>query len=152
MSEAAEVIDLGQRLPTEAEIKSAAEAAEAIARACEKNSGQLPFLDEAGQQVHLSPALCELVIDVLGHVTKGEMVTVVATGALLSTQQAADMLNVSRPFVSRLLKADEMNFIQVGTHRRIKLEDLMEYKRKRDQGRREAIDEIVGIGQELEEN
>ena len=98
----------------------------------------------------LSPSLCELITDVLGHVARGEMVTVVSTGALLSTQEAADLLNVSRPFVSKLLKEDEMEFVQVGTHRRIKLTDLMKYKNDRDSRRKQALCDISDLGQELD--
>lgn len=152
MSETAEIINLSNRLPTASEIRNAADAAEAIARAGAVNGGLLPFLDETGSPVSLSASLCDLVVDVLGHVARGEMVTIVSTGALLSTQEAADLLNVSRPFISKLLKNGEIDCVQVGTHRRVKLTDLMAYKDSRDQSRNQALQEIIDIGQELEAN
>ena len=149
MSETAEIFSLNNRLPTDAEIRSASEAAEAIARACARNGGSLPFTDDNGAQVALSASLCELITDVLGHVSRGEMVTVVSTGALLSTQEAADLLNVSRPFLVGLLKNGDIDYVTVGTHRRVKLNDLMEYKRNRDVQRKEALQVISDLGQEM---
>lgn len=149
MSEAAEIYSLSNRLPTDAEIRSASEAAEAIARACARNGGSLPFLDDSGHEVALSASLCDLITDVLGHVSRGEMVTVVSTGALLSTQEAADLLNVSRPFLVGLLKNGDIDYITVGTHRRVKLNDLMEYKKNRDAERKQALQEISDLGQEM---
>lgn len=151
MSNTADVYDLSRRLPTDAEVKSAAEAAEAIARASSSNGGQLPFRDENGDELFLSRSLCELITDVLGHVAKREMVTIVSTGALLSTQEAADMLNVSRPFVSKLLSEGKMDFIPVGTHRRIELNELMRYKMERDNRRAKALDRVAELGEDLGE-
>ncbi len=150
MGDKAEIFDLGSRLPTESEIRSAADAAEAIARACDQNGGALPFTDDQGRSVLLSHSLCSLITDVLGHVARGEMVTIISTGALLSTQEAADILNVSRPFLVKLLKSGEIDYVLVGSHRRVKTEDLMRYKAKRDNEQKDALDLIVSIGQDMD--
>ncbi len=151
MAQQAEVIDLSHRLPTDAEVRSAEEAVEAIAKACALHRGALPLETADDTEVFLSPALCDLITDVLSHVAKGEMVTIVSTGALLSTQQAADMLNVSRPFVSKLIKEDKLRHIKVGTHRRIELDELIRYKNERDKKRRTALDDLSLLSREFED-
>ena len=68
----------------------------------------------------------------------------------LSTQQAAAMLNVSRPYLIGLLEADKIPFRKVGRHRRVRFEDLMDYKRRDDRSRRAAADELTKLSEELE--
>ena len=69
--------------------------------------------------------------------------------AELTTQQAADMLNVSRPYLIGLLESGKISFRKVGRHRRIKFEALMEYKRQDDLERRAAADDLTDLSEEL---
>ena len=146
MDNAAEVVDLTRRLPTHEEIASAAEAATALANARADNGG-LIIRNDGGEAVRLAPAIADIMIDLLGHVARGDMVTLVPTGALLTTQQAADMLNVSRPHLSKLLKQGEIPYIPVGSHRRVKHADLITYKKRRDATRMAALEELARLGQ-----
>ncbi|WP_278314786.1 helix-turn-helix domain-containing protein [Lolliginicoccus levis] len=91
----------------------------------------------------------ELLAMVLAHLGAGRSVSVVPHNAELTTQQAADMLNVSRPFLIGLLKAGEIEYRTVGTHRRVSAAAVMDYKRQDDQKRREAADGLTRLGQEL---
>ncbi|MEU7832771.1 MULTISPECIES: helix-turn-helix domain-containing protein [unclassified Nonomuraea] len=86
---------------------------------------------------------------VLAQAAEGRGVTVIPSHAELTTQQAADMLNVSRPYLIKLLEAGEMPFRLIGKHRRITYEDLQEYKRRDDVKRRTAADQLAALGQEL---
>ena len=149
MANAAPVADLTHRLPTPEEIQSAAEAATALANAKTSN-GSLLIGGADGHAVRIAPAISELIVDLLGHVARGDMVTLVPTGAMLTTQQAADMLNVSRPHLSSLLKKGDIPFIPIGSHRRVKFVDLIAYKERRDAARNTALDELARLGQEFD--
>ncbi|MEP4962175.1 MAG: excisionase family DNA-binding protein [Roseobacter sp.] len=74
---------------------------------------------ENGDPVKIPPAVDELIIALLGHVSDGNMVTLVPVGTMLTTQEVADMLNVSRPHLTKLLKKGQMKFEEVGKHRRV---------------------------------
>lgn len=149
MPGAANVTDLTQRLPTSDEIESAAEASRALAHV-QSASGSLMLSGENGDQVQLAPAISDLIVNLLGHVASGNMVTLVPTGAMLTTQQAADILNVSRPFLSKLLKEGQIPHVPVGSHRRVMFEDLMTFKEQRDSTRKAALDELADLGQEFD--
>jgi excisionase family DNA binding protein len=144
-----EAFDLTKRLPTPDESMSAAEAAAALARAFDKDRG-LTIPVGSGEEVHLEPAVAAMMIDLLGVLARNNMVTIVPTGAELTTQQAANMLNVSRPYLSRLLKQGRIKFVQVGSHRRVPFTALMEFKAERDAGRKQALDDLARLGQEFD--
>lgn len=86
---------------------------------------------------------------ILAQVAEGRGVQVMPSHAELTTQQAADMLNVSRPYLIGLLEAGAIPYRLVGRHRRIRHDDLMEYKRRDSVKRRAAADELSELGQEL---
>ncbi|MFR9726226.1 helix-turn-helix domain-containing protein [Streptomyces sp. MS19] len=91
----------------------------------------------------------DLLATILAHMAAGRGVSVVPTNAELTTQQAADLLNVSRPFLIGLLKAGEIEYRTVGTHRRITASSLIAYMREDDRRRREAADELTRLGQDM---
>ncbi|MBB6118452.1 helix-turn-helix domain-containing protein [Nocardiopsis algeriensis] len=110
----------------------------------------VPVLVEDSQEELLLPReAVELLAGVLAHMAAGRGVSVVPDHAELTTQQAADMLNVSRPYLIGLLQAGEIDYRKVGTHRRIQASSLMEYMRRDDQRRREAADELSAMTREL---
>jgi excisionase family DNA binding protein len=90
-----------------------------------------------------------LLAKILGFLANGEGVNVIPDLAELTTQQAAEFLNVSRPYLIRLLESGEIPFRLVGTHRRVRFRDLSEYNSRDDLTRRRAADELTKLTQEL---
>jgi excisionase family DNA binding protein len=90
-----------------------------------------------------------LLADILAQMARGNAVTLIPVNAELTTQQAADILNVSRPFLIKLIEDGQIPYRKVGTHRRIRFEDLMVYKRDIDNKRRDVLADLVSEAQEL---
>jgi excisionase family DNA binding protein len=101
------------------------------------------------EPVVLPAAVVRLLGALLTELAKGNAVTLMPHHAELTTQEAADLLNVSRPFLVGLLEDGQLPFHKVGTHRRVRFSDLMLYKRRRDAESEQALREIAAISQEL---
>ncbi|MGP4022291.1 excisionase family DNA-binding protein [Actinomadura sp. 3N407] len=86
---------------------------------------------------------------ILAQAAEGRGISVIPSRAELTTQQAADLLNVSRPYLIGLLEAGTIPYRMVGRHRRITAEAVLDYKRRDDLERRTAADDLAALGQEL---
>ena len=137
--------ELGARLPSANE-KAAANQLRQILAADTK----LRVLDEerGNAEITLTPGLSSLLMELLRYIGSGDAVTLVPVSQMLTTQQAADILNVSRPFLISLLEKGDMEFTLVGRHRRIKAETLFSYKRIRDGKRGKALSNLAELDAE----
>ena len=97
--------------------------------------------DSAGRRVELPASVFRVLVDVVQALARGQSVAVLHYDEELTTQQAADLLQVSRPYLVRLLEEGQIPYHQVGTHRRIYLRDLLAYKEQRDR-RRASLREL----------
>src|SRR5262245_56502936 len=125
----------GDRLPSADERAAANQLRQILASHAGEGSGQkLRVLDENNQpaEIVLAPALSQLLMELLRHIGSGDAVTLVPVSEDLTTQQAADVLNVSRPYLVSLLERGEIEHHMVGRHRRIRAEHLFKYKKRRD--------------------
>ncbi|QDZ06399.1 helix-turn-helix domain-containing protein [Sphingomonas panacisoli] len=136
--------ELGARLPSASE-QAAANQLRQIIAAHATGGTTLRVLDDdkKASEITLTPALSSLLMEVLRHVGRGDAVTLVPVSQMLTTQQAADILNVSRPYLISLIDKGAIAHHLVGRHRRIRAQDLFAYKKARDGKRQGALDALA---------
>lgn len=132
----------------------AAEAARSLAPLLGRKKGKSQHVTvvadgEREARVVVPRAAFELFVRILGEMANGNAVTIVPVHAELTTQQAAELLNVSRPFMVKLLETGKIPFRMVGTRRRVRFEDLVRYKQQDDVEREKVIDELTAEAQRL---
>lgn len=124
------------QLPSKGEQASAAKAASALASlpGSDSQTMLIQVVDEKGKPHHLAiPAIAlRLMKEALGEVAKGNAVKLMPVKAELTTQEAAEMLGISRPSFVRLIEGGAIPFTRIGRHRRVRLEHLVAYKDRRD--------------------
>ena len=139
------------RLPDKVEIKNAEQLRAIVASQIKEGEPTtLSLALESGevQAVTLAPALTASLLEVLRFVSSGRGFRMIPVEAELTTQQAADLLNVSRPFLVKCLEQGEIPFVKTGRHRRIRADDLFSYKEKRDASRSKALSDLARIDAE----
>jgi excisionase family DNA binding protein len=133
---------------TREDAKLANESRRKLARYLQRNL-KLQVAGKAGEAITLPAAAVRLLVRMLSEMALGHAVSLVPVRAELTTQQAAEAMGVSRPFLVKLLDEGRIPFRKVGTHRRVLLSDLMAYRRKNDRQRLSAINELAAQAQEL---
>lgn len=104
--------------------------------------------DEA--RVTLPGKVLEHLQKILQSMAEGKTVSLIDNDEELTTQEAADILNTSRPYLVKLLESGEIPFTKVGKHRRVRFEDLNAYKKKRQREREHRLKELAKQAQELD--
>lgn len=105
--------------------------------------------DQPSHSVRLPASALRLLDEILSELALGNAVQVVPIHAELTTQEGADLLNVSRPHLVKLLDQQVIPHTRTGRHRRVKFADLMAYKQRREAESRQALDELAEQAQQL---
>ena len=136
--------------PSPEERKQAAESSRQLAAIIGKGDGAKILVIDGKEEITLPIAALSMLRDILAYMAEGESIALVPQDAVLTTQQAADFLNVSRPYFVKLLDNDKLPYRMVGTHRRVLFSDLMDYKKQSMIDRRNAVDALTAEAEELE--
>lgn len=142
--------EIGSRLPSQMEMDAVNQLRKILASQSdgETRLRLLVARNEVSTEVVLTPHMSRLLMEMLRHIGRGDPATLVPIGQMLTTQQAADFLNVSRPYLVGLIEGGAIPFSTVGRHRRINAEDLFEYKRIRDGERAAALEDVARVDAE----
>lgn len=111
--------------------------------------GCVRLVSAAGHEYELPESAARLLAEAVHALARGEAVSVVPIHKALTTQQAADLLNISRQYLVRMLDRGDIPFHKVGAHRRIAFDDLMSYKRRRERERQRGFAELAELSQQL---
>jgi excisionase family DNA binding protein len=139
--------------PSEAEQEVARESSRQLASALEAAKDfrlQVTTGKRTSEALVIPPAAVRLLFHILTEMARGNAVTLVPIHAELSTQQGAELLSVSRPFLVKLLDAGEIPCRKVGSHRRVLFQDLMAYKKRVDADRSKVLEELAAQAQDLD--
>lgn len=141
-------------LPSDSEVELARISSRVLASLNLKKTETVDISLETGNHHHnfvtLPLSAFKLLVNILTQMAEGNAVTLIPVHAELTTQEAADILNVSRPFLIRLLEEKKIPFRKVGTRRRVLFQDIVDYKAKIDAARRKTLDELAKEAQELD--
>lgn len=106
-------------------------------------------IETAGERHIISRDLTTVIARAAALLAEGKRVSVFSEDEMLSTQQAADRLNVSRQYLTRLIDRGDLPSIRVGTHRRVAAKDVAAFKKQRDAKRAQDLDELTALSEQL---
>lgn len=112
-------------------------------------SASLKLIGAGGKEISLPDSILRLVYEAMVSAASGKRLRLVEEDEEVSPEKAAEFLQVSRPYLVRLLDSGEIPFHYVGTHRRITMSDLIEYKRKRKIKSKEALERMTELSEEM---
>jgi excisionase family DNA binding protein len=139
-------------IPSENDQKLAAESRLALEPLVETTHSlhvQLLDSDTPNRAMSIPAPAVRMLSRILEEMAKGNAMTLIPANAMLSTQEAADLLNVSRPFLVQLLEAGRIPYQRLGSHRRVRIDDLMSFKASSDANREDALRQLTEQAQEL---
>jgi excisionase family DNA binding protein len=139
------------QLPTAEDVQKAKESSRKLAKYSDADRVQLSIKANNGatDELILPGHAFQLLLDILSEMSRGNAISVMPIHAELSTQEAANILNVSRPFFVGLLDDGTIPHRKVGSHRRVLAKDVIEYKQSIDNARQQTLDKLAAESQEL---
>lgn len=109
---------------------------------------QAKLVGANGEKINIPEPIYQVLVQVVHAMASGKAISIIPQQQELTTQQAAEYLNVSRPYLIKLLEQGEIPHIKVGSHRRVRFDDLMNYKQQRDIKRDQLLTELTQMSQE----
>lgn len=150
MAQAFKISDQTTPPPSDKDMEIAAESSRLLAALIGRGEKAQIRIVDGDQDITVPVSAMRMLVDILAHMAEGEAVALIPQHAELTTQQAADFLNVSRPFFVKILEEGKLPFHKVGSHRRVYFRDLVAYKEKSMEERRKTLDELAAQAQELD--
>lgn len=140
-------------IPSANEVALARDSSRSLAKTLPKKKNQVKIRvigdGEKEADIIVPASALKLLVSLLTEMAQGNAVTIMPLHAELTTQQAADLLNVSRPFFIKLLKDEKIPFRKVGRHRRIAARDVMTFKHIQEKVSEIAMDNLAAEAQKL---
>ncbi|MFZ0565160.1 MAG: helix-turn-helix domain-containing protein [Chlamydiales bacterium] len=141
-------------MPTPHDIEAALHSSKELAALLPKSGEKgVEFVVRRGKQEYelvIPAGAIRLLLSILTQMSEGNAVTLIPINKELTTQEAADLLHVSRPFLVRLLESGDISYHKVGTHRRVKLTELLAYKKKMEDENQKIREELTREAQEFD--
>jgi len=136
--------------PSKEERRVAMESYNALAEVLEQLHTENPEIEieETQDRIKVPLKALKLLAKILQETSKGRPISIIPTATEMTTQAAADFLGCSRPHLIKLLDQGEINYTKVGRHRRIKFEDLVDYKKRMKAEQEKLIIEIMQADEE----
>ena len=137
-------------LPTQDEVEQAKVSSRTLSKYASADRVQLAIRASNGESedLVLPGHVIELLLSALAEISKGNAISIIPHHQEVSTQEAADLLNVSRPHLVSLLEKGDMPFRKVGAHRRVLLTDVLAYREQIEAKRKQALDELAALSQQ----
>jgi len=132
-----------------AQVVALSKALEGMVQPRARKAPECRLVGPGGKAIPLPESVFFMLERVVEVMARGDSITLVPVGREVTTQQAADILNVSRQYFVRLLEGERIPYRKTGKHRRLKIEDVLAFKDKRDRDRRAGLRELSQTTQEL---
>lgn len=138
------------RRPSKEEQKTAMESYDALASTIEQIHSDYPEIEieETNERIKIPLHALKLLAKILKETSQGKPISIVPLATEITTQAAAELLGCSRPHVVKLLEEGKINFTKIGKHRRIKYQDVVEYKKQLKANQRKLLSEIMKADEE----
>ncbi|BAZ15668.1 hypothetical protein NIES4071_75400 [Calothrix sp. NIES-4071] len=106
------------------------------------------LVDSNGEEISISQSEYQLILEVLQAIKSDQIIHIVPPNSKLTTQQAADFLNVSHSYLIKLLEQGEIPYVSIGAQRRVQFDDLSKYREKRNQNRSQMLQKLIEMTEE----